>query len=153
RWNGWGLCAQRSGRQLDRSNTTAANPQNIPPLPTATGPSQPQLSAYFLPPSPPIDRTYLFPKLRFGNRYQTRARGVDLAGNSVPVTSTDASTATAPFTHYRYQPVGPPTPAGVAPFTPGEATLYLVLLNDQVDTPSTNGRWLFPPRVSELMAE
>ena len=117
------------------------------------GRAQPQLSAYFVPPSPSIDRSYLFPKLRFGYRYQFRARGVDLAGNSVPVTSTDASTATAPFTHYRYQPVGPPVLAGVAPFTPGEATLYLVLLNDQVDTPGTNGRWLFQPHVSELMAE
>jgi hypothetical protein len=153
RWHGWGLCAQRPGRQIDRySNTTDPNPENVPPAPSTSGPSAPQLSAYFVPPTE-ARPTLLFPKLRFGNQYQFRARGVDLAGNSVDVTSTDASTATAPFTHYRHEPVRPPPSAGVAPFTPGEATLFLVLLDDQVDPPGTNGRWLFPPRVSELMAE
>ena len=71
----------------------------------------------------------------------------------MPATSTDATTATPPFTHYRYEPVVPPALAGIAPFTPGEATLYLALLDDQVDTPVVNGRWLFPPRVPILMAE
>jgi hypothetical protein len=154
RWPGWGLCAQRPGSQIDRySNSTGPNPENVPPAPSTTGPSAPQLAAYFVAPSPKRGTPYLFPKLRFGNEYRFRARGVDLAGNSVAVTSTDATTATAPFTHYRYEPVLPPAPAGMAPFTPGEATLYLVLLDDLVDTPVVNGRWLFPPRVSELMAE
>ncbi len=66
-----------------------------------------------------MNRSFLFPKLRFGNQYQFRARGVDLAGNSVPVTSTDASTATPPFTHYRYEPVLPPVPAGDGTLHPG----------------------------------
>jgi hypothetical protein len=154
RWHGWGLCAQRPGNHISRyANDTEANAGNPAPAPTSGGPSAPQMSAYFLPPSPAVAPELLFPKLRFGNRYQFRARGVDLAGNSVPVTSTDATTATPPFTHYRFEPVLPPAPAGMAPFTPGEATLYLVLLDDQVDTPVTNGRWLFPPRVPILMAE
>jgi hypothetical protein len=153
RWNGWGLCAQRPGRQIDRyTNTTDLNPENMPEAPSTPGPSAPQMAAYFVSPTP-ARPSLLFPKLRFGSEYQFRARGVDLAGNSVDVTSTDASTATAPFTHYRYEPVLPPVEAGMAPFAPGEATLYLVLLDDQVDPPGTNGRWLFPPRVSELMAE
>jgi hypothetical protein len=154
RWRGWGLCAQRPGGQIDRySNTTDANPKNVPPAPSSMGPSAPQLAAFFSPRLEGQGLHDLFPKLRFGNQYQFRARGVDLAGNSAPASSTDASTATAPFTHFRYEPVLPPVAAGVAPFTPGEATLYLVLLDDQVDAPPTNGRWLFPPRVSELMAE
>ena len=41
----------------------------------------------------------------------------------------------------------------MAPFTPGEATLSLVLLDDQVDPPVTNGRWLFPPGWPSSMAE
>ncbi len=154
RWHGWGLCAQRPGAQLDRySNTTDPNPENVPPAPIPGGPSAPQLAAYFLPPTPTSGAEYLYPKLRFGYEYRFRARAVDLAGNSLPVTSTDASTATAAFTHYRYEPVRPPVLAGQAPFVPGEATLTLVLLDDQVDTPVPNGRWLFPPRVAESMAE
>ena len=32
RWRGWGLCAQRPGRQIDRyTNTTDPNPRERPP--------------------------------------------------------------------------------------------------------------------------
>lgn len=158
RWNGWGLCAQRPGRMLETQGTgTMGNNGNVPVAPSSSGPSAPQLSAYFqapsLAPSSLNGSAYLFPKLRFGSQYQFRARAVDLAGNSVPVTSTDSSTATPPFIHYRHEPVAPPVLAGMAPFVPGEATMLLVLLDDQVHTPVANGRWLFPPRTSEAMAE
>jgi hypothetical protein len=159
RWNGWGLSAQRPGTQIatDDSGVTA-NPGNVPQPPKATAPSPPQLSAFFtapaLAPSSLGGSAYLFPKLRFGSTYQIRGRAVDLAGNSVPVTSTDASTATPPFVHYRHEPVLPPVLAGLAPFGPGEGTYNLVLLDYSDGTaPTPNGRWLFPPRTSEIMAE
>ena len=153
RWNGWGLSAQRPGRQLSRyTNDTEDNPQNQVPAPVAGGPTPPQLSAYFSALSLPPELR--FPKLRYGNQYQFRARAVDLAGNSVPLSSTDNSTATPLFTHYRYEPVRPPVLAGTAPFVPGEGTHFLVLLDDQTSPdPGTNGRWLFPPRTSIAEAE
>jgi len=155
RWNGWGLSAQRPGRQLSRfTNDTEINPQNPAPALVSGGPNAPQLSAYFTPPTPALSSDLLFPKLRFGYQYQFRARAVDLAGNSVPLSSTDASTATPLFTHYRYEPVGPPVLAGTAPFVPGEGTHFLVLLDYQTSAPiGTNGRWLFPPRTSVAEAE
>ena len=58
------------------------------------------------------------------------------------MSSSDNSTATPVFTHYRYEPVRPPILAGMAPFTPGESTYFLTLLNYQLpdSTPTTNGR-------------
>jgi hypothetical protein len=159
RWPGWGLSAQRPGKQVTTpaaggsANRLQANPENLPRAPSGSGPSAPQLSAYFTPPTPSATPKLLYPKLRFGNSYRLRARAVDLAGNSLSITTTDASTATALTTHLRYEPARPPVPAGVAPFGPGEATLYLVLLDDQVHAPGVNGRWLFPPKASELLAE
>ena len=155
RWRGWGLCAPRPGNWVGTdSNAVETDPSGAtaPPAPTADGPNLPQLRTSFEAPSPSSAPNLLFPKLRFGNRYRLRARAVDLAGNSIPLSSSYASTAIS-FTHYRHEPVAPPVLAGIDAFTPGESTLYLVLLDDQLTTPTTNGRWLFPPKVSELMAE
>jgi len=155
RWRGWGLCAPRPGNWVaDDSNAIETDPSGstAPPAPTSDGPNLPQLATSFQAPNPSTDPDLLFPKLRFGNSYELRARGVDLAGNSVSLSSTDASTAIS-FAHYRHEPVRPPVLAGIDAFTPGESTLYLVLLDDQVNPPTTNGRWLFPPKVSQLLAE
>jgi hypothetical protein len=157
RWEGWGLSAQRPGSQADLEiSQMVANPKNNAPLPTGVL-DQPQMSAYFTPPKPADSNVggldFLFPKLRFGSQYQFRARGVDLAGNSLPISSTDATTATGLFTHYRYEPVRPPTFAGAAPFQRGEGTYVMVLLDDQVATPTPDERWIFPPRAGELMVE
>jgi hypothetical protein len=157
RWRGWGLCAPRPGNWVaDDSNDIEADPatSTAPPAPTADGPNLPQLATSFVAPDPTSALNLLFPKLRFGNRYRLRARAVDLAGNSLPLSSSYSGTSIA-FTHYRHEPVRPPMLAGMNAFTAGESTLYLVLLDYQLEgvTPTTNGRWLFPPRVSELMAE
>jgi hypothetical protein len=158
RWHGWGLSSQRPGTIMDRYNSsTTPNPNNLPPKPTSGQIAQPQLSAFFSGPNAKnsLGTNFLYPKLRFGYRYAFRARGVDLAGNSIDVSSSDATTATAQFTHYRYEPIRPPVLAGMAPFTPGEGTYYLTILDYQVlGRPTTvNGRWLFPPSVSQLMSE
>jgi hypothetical protein len=159
RWQGWGLAANFPGQVVSEDNPSGApNPGNPAVPPGADGQSQtlPQLSATFIAPgiAPiPGSNPLPFPKLRFGNRYRLRARGVDLAGNGETVDSNDGSTATPAMTHYRYEPVLPPVFAHTAPLGPGEATLYLVLLNDQIHTPTPNGRWLFPPRVSQQTCE
>ncbi len=46
--------------------------------------------------------------------------------------------------------------AHTAPLGPGEATLLLAIRNYQAvpaTPPAANGRWLFPPKASELLAE
>lgn len=157
RWAGWGLSCQRPGGMIatDDADGVTPNPGNTPPAQPEGESLPPQMGVTFVAPAlaPSPGASLLFPRLRFGNQYQFRARAVDLAGNSLPLSSKVSSTATPLFTHYRYDPVRPPTLTGIAPFTPGESTLYLVLLDDQVDPVGTNGRWLFPPSTSQLMAE
>ncbi len=154
RWSGWGLAAERPGQHLDiDANATTAPDDNLPPAPSVSGPNQIQIATKFAPPTPLTAPTLLYPKLRFGNSYKIRARAVDLAGNSLPVSNSSAASATPQFTHYRMEPVAPPVVAGMAPFVPGEGTLFMVLLDDQVVTPTMNGRWLFPPRASEQLVE
>jgi hypothetical protein len=150
RWAGWSLSAPRPGPRIDPNDTVNAHPTN--PAPTAAdgaGQITPRLSAEFT----VVPGT--LPKLRFGQSYSYRARAVDLAGNSLPPSSNDASTATPPVPHYRYEPVASPVITPTAELVPGEAVLLLALRNFQ--TPSMpvapNGRWLFPPKASELLAE
>jgi hypothetical protein len=153
RWHGWGLCAQRVGGKIAEDDSgTLPDDDNPSVKPGPSGSANPQFSA-FCRPAGAIAAEYRFPVLRFGNRYQFRARAVDLAGNSLPPSSTDASTATSEYTHYRYEPLRPPALCGIKPFTTGEGTHFLVLLDDQVDPVTTNGRWLFPPQVAQLTAE
>lgn len=148
RWAGWSLAAPRVGSALDPGDAATPNPGNPAiGLADSDGNTNPQLSASFS----VVPGT--LPKLRFGNSYRFRARGVDLAGNGPAASSTDGSTATEPVTHYRYEPVSSPTMAATAPFTPGQGTLTLAILNDMVNTPNPLGRWLLPPRVAQLVAE
>ena len=151
RWAGWSLAAPRPGNQIDPNDSVHAS-RNNPAVttPDAAGQVTPQLSASFqVAPG-------TLPKLRFGWRYRYRARGVDLAGNSVPLDVNDATTATAPVTHYRYEPVASPVVVPTAPLVPGEAVLLLAVRDYQAAPAmavTPNSRWLFPPRVSEMMAE
>jgi hypothetical protein len=171
RWRGWSLNAPRYGGALSAADgtgqandVTVLNPGNpADATPDGNGFVSPQFSASFTVPTTNTDTTYLpavetvgtgtLPKLRFGNEYQIRARGVDLAGNGLQLSSADASTATPTFTHYRYQTVAPPVLAPTAPYSPGQAVLVMAILNDMVDTPANNARWLFPPKVGQLLAE
>jgi hypothetical protein len=150
RWTGWSLSAPRPGPRIDPDETVNTHPTNTAPTtPDGAGQINPQLSASFS----VVPGT--LPKLRFGQQYRYRARAVDLSGNSVPPTSTDSSTATDPVTHYRYEPVASPVIVPTAPLVPGEAVLLLALRNFQTSSMPvlSNGRWMFPPKVSELLAE
>jgi hypothetical protein len=153
-WNGWSLEAPRAGQQIDPDDTVGDPTMNTPSDLTdpVTGFGNPQFAANFTVPNGTL------PKLRFGHRYRFRGRAVDLAGNSLAPSSLDASTATAPFTHFRYEPVASPVVAETNPLGPGEATLLMAILDYQTPAPGTNtinpnGRWLFPPKASEMLAE
>jgi hypothetical protein len=160
RWRGWGLAVQMPGNVVNNDGSggvkSQPNPGN-PMVPTGTsGSALPQLSATFGPPSlhkVSGKNEFPFPRLRFGRKYAYRARAVDLGGNSVPVTSTDATSATATAIHYRWEPVPSPVLAQSAPLHPGESTLYFFILNDQVNPPKANTRWLFPPNAAQLLCE
>ncbi|HLI02029.1 MAG TPA: hypothetical protein VKV06_14670 [Acidimicrobiales bacterium] len=149
RWAGWSLSAPRVGPTIDPTDHVDDNPTN--PASSATdshGNTTAQLSANFtvVPKS--------LPKLRFGRAYQYRARAVDLGGWSLPVSSTDASTATPATTHYRYEPVPPPTVVPTDALGAGESVLLLVIRNEQTSAPvPSNGRWLLPPKASEMLIE
>ncbi|HTW99132.1 MAG TPA: hypothetical protein VMD59_10160, partial [Acidimicrobiales bacterium] len=153
-WQGWSLGAPRPGPQIDPDDQVG--PQQLTAPSNATDPdtgyTNAQFAANFTVPSGTL------PKLRYGYRYRYRARAVDLAGNSLPLSTLDGSTATAPATHYRYEPVASPVIAETNPLGPGEATLLLAILDYQVPAPGTNtinpnGRWLFPPKASQMLVE
>ncbi|HEV8064230.1 MAG TPA: hypothetical protein VGP46_05330, partial [Acidimicrobiales bacterium] len=151
RWTGWSAVGHRPGKSGVGSGTELQeNGSNPIPVPTGRTVEPPQLSVTAVPPTTGTD---LLPKLRFGALYRYRARAADLAGNGVPATSPDASTATPPAAHLRYKPVESPTLAPTALPVPGEGTQILVILNDQVNPVPPNGRWIFPPKVAQLLAE
>lgn len=157
RWNGWSLVTQLPGQvvQTDGGALTAqSQPGNKLP---STDPSYPQLQATF---SRPIAHSgvisfnpYPLPKLRYGNKYRFRARSVDLAGNGVEVSSSDESTATAAIKHFRYEPVLAPFVVPTNPMGVGESSLLLIIYNDGINSPSANGRWLFPVKASQMLCE
>jgi hypothetical protein len=157
RWSGWSLSAPRVGYRLGTTGLDDANdlPEQANGNPACDLPNAseantvtPQLSATFTVPGGTL------PKLRFGNQYQMRARGADLAGNGPPPTTTDSTYATQVFTHYRFQPVPPPVVVPTDVLTPGQGVMLAALLNYS-DGSSVQGvgRWLFPPRGSQLLAE
>lgn len=150
RWAGWSLAAPRPGPSVAPDDTVDDNPTNpVPSNTDSSGNQNPQLAVNFkvVPKS--------LPKLRFGRRYSYRARAVDMSGHSLPVTDAYSATATAPVTHYRYEPVASPVIIPTAALGPGEANLLLAIRNYQTtpDNVAANGRWLFPPKASETMVE
>ena len=148
RWSGWSLAAPRVGSHLAPDDSVSPNEGNPPPPVPASGPRTPPLSASFtvVPGS--------LPRLRFGHQYRFRARGVDLAGNGPQLMSTDASTATDLVTYQRYQPVAAPMLVSTGPYSPAQGTLLMALLNySDTNPPDPVGRWLFPPKVAQLLAE
>ena len=77
-----------------------------------------------------------------------------MGGHSLDVTSTNASSATPLVTHYRYQPVPSPVVVPTSPLGPGEAVLLMAVLNYQDGSAvNPNGRWLFPPKASQMLVE
>lgn len=129
-WHGWSLAAPPPGRTIGVDDR--------PQIP------KPQLSADF-----PLDTTFrpqsgTLPALRYGRTYRLRARLVDLAGNGLTVdASTADTTATAPLTYGRWEPVPPPAVVPRWPFLEGESEPRLVIRSTVADdgTPLPADQW------------
>ncbi len=144
RWEGWSLCGKRPGRPVEADGVPQAQTAKF------------GLETTFTP------KPGSLPKLRFGHSYRVRARVVDLAGNSVPPTVTDATSASDAVEYVRQEPV--PTPAIVlrtsADDSPGETLEHLVIRSyndtqakDSVPSPEQTQRHIAPPQTSQQMAE
>ncbi len=161
-WQGWSLVAPRPGKAV-AANADAADPKSITATITNTSATQAQLVVSFkaLPGS--------LPRLRFGARYQVRARCMDLAGNTIEMSSADAQAPGAvsvesPF--LRWEPVS--TPAVVLRKaivgSAAETATRLVIRSDvgksvehyyaQAKIGNQYAeRHIVPPKVGELSAE
>jgi hypothetical protein len=171
RWDGWSLAAPRPGGQInDDGSLTPGLGNPMPPTSEtdAAGNINPQFSAEYSVPAAGIQvtdpvsgqviGTTGLPLLRYGQSYQYRARAVDLGGWSIPPNSTEASTTTVTTTHCRWEPVRPPLIVPTAALTAGEGSLVMVIRDfgpggEPPSPPVSNARWLFPPRVHQVMAE
>lgn len=155
-WNGWSLSAPRPGGSINKSADPA---KATDPDPTINQPVTPfKMVASFQ----PVRKS--LPKLRFGQRYNLRARAVDLAGNSVPLSHQNATDVIAPnagqLPYLRFEPVLHPVLLLLQQPQAGGSLMQLVIRsfnnNAALDaTPSTeiDERHVFPPRTSVRMAE
>jgi hypothetical protein len=172
RWDGWSLSTPRPGRHIKNKGEISTKAEEEAPNPAAThtieGNKNPQISASFSIPEAGtvvatketfeekeenVGETGL-PPLRFGTPYSYRARSVDLSGWSLPQNSDVPEAGLISAIHYRWEPVRPPFVIPAAPLGVGEGSLTIVLRDDGTGAHvQPNARWLFPPKVHELMAE
>lgn len=157
RWAGWSLSAPRPGKPLNRS-----------PDPGQALASDPTLGQ----PLTPFKMTTSFaatagslPELRFGLKYRSRVRAVDLAGNSVPMSSQAPTPFTLPadggeLPYLRFEPVAPPLLVLLKPTQAGGSLERLVIRAfnstpalDVAPTTEVDRRHVAPPRVSAQTAE
>ncbi|WP_309672735.1 hypothetical protein [Gemmatimonas sp.] len=154
-WRGWSLVAPAPGLSVG-TDDEVADPSPVVPdgIPLRT--------SFVAAPG-------TLPRLRYGRVYAVRARVVDLAGNSLPPSTSNYSgdeesrESAAPY--WRYEPVAPPLFALVgdagsveAP-GPGESMARMAIrtFNDVFDDPTPSAeiarRWSLSPRVSQREAE
>lgn len=149
RWRGWSLAAPPRGKVADAKTGTA-----IPPTNHAVGTDPVQLEVnYSVVPG-------TLPSLRFGSTYRFRARTVDIAGNSVPLsTTTPANKRTDPITFGRLDPLPAPTVVRRTPRSvPGVGdTTARIVIRSNYDTPYSSiaqaERLIFPPAASQQTCE
>ncbi|MBM3956604.1 MAG: hypothetical protein FJ313_00955, partial [Gemmatimonadetes bacterium] len=143
-WGGWSMAAPRPMRALPQEGTPKAKPAEY------------GLETSFMP------KPGSLPRLRFGHSYRMRVRVVDLAGNSVPPDSADASAASDPVEYARHEPVSTPilTPRADLAKSPGETLERMVIrtynevpAKDNQPSPEACERHVAPPKTSESMAE
>jgi hypothetical protein len=162
RWLGWSLVAQRPGKGVGRDDQPSIS-DNSPG--EGVG-----LVTHF------GAKPHSLPRLRFGVGYRVRARAVDLAGNSLPLSSGEDQFATpskgrSPQPYGRFEPVVAPAVVlrNDVSGSPGESVARLVIRSDFDKKPDAEVRFLAakgfhgfvveperhvaPPRTSELMAE
>ena len=147
RWRGWSLSAPRPGRTIggDSTPATPANPAT----------TEFKLEAQFR-----VTKASL-PRLRFGALYQFRARAVDLAGNSQPLSAVLADNFNLPpqpIAYLRAEPVPPPVlllRQALSPTeTPGESFDRIVIRsNFNTHIAAVSERHIVPPKTTDDMLE
>lgn len=157
RWDGWSLSAQRPGIALNRSPDPG---EATTPDPTMYQPVTPFKMVTMFSAMPAS-----LPELRFGDEYAVRARAVDLAGNSFPLSAkTPPNVALPPsgalLPYMRFEPVPPPLLVLQSVPRPGASLERLVIRSyntdpslDSVPTTDYDARHIAPPRTSVRMAE
>lgn len=151
RWEGWSLCVRRPGLPLasrpEEVQKTIVEGQPDPP----TGPPFPGKTI-------PLDVRFdvvpgSLPRLRFGGRYQLRARAVDLAGNGLRLNQ-QGEAATPPLTYARFEPVAPPRLLRGSPKKDGDSLERVVVRTGAAVAPDDSAvRHVAPPPVAQLLAE
>lgn len=142
-WDGWSLGARRPGKQVDPATET------VQPHDSSADPNGMQLE---------ISHTVLpgsLPRLRFGHRYQFRARAVDLAGNSLPLADPVGVHATPPVLFGRMDPVQSPELLLRSALAPSDAVNRLVLRSNYNAPPSPQSaeRHVVAPKIAQRTAE
>ncbi len=157
RWEGWSLSAPRPGKALNRSPDPGQALTSDSTLGQPLTPFKMRTSFAAQPGS--------LPELRFGLKYRFRARAVDLAGNSVPLTSPTPALFALPaagveLPYLRFEPVAPPLLVLQTQPLPGGSLERMViratnssLALDAAPTGQSDSRHVAPPRISMLMAE
>ncbi len=157
RWNGWSLSAQRPGLSLNRNPDPG---QATTPDPTMYEPITPfKMATKFEAVAGSL------PELRFGDQYRLRARAVDLAGNSLPLTAATPQQNALPaggllVPYMRFEPVASPLLVLQNAAGPGGSLERLVIRSfnsdpslDAAPTTEYDSRHIAPPRTSARMAE
>jgi hypothetical protein len=143
RWEGWSLSVPQPGAAV-----------------TDTGPSR--VTSAPAPGGVPLTATFTavpgsLPRLRYGRKYQLRARAVDVAGNSLSVAEADELLQSLPRTgraapvlpadpagqvFQRFEPVNSPVPVPREQFTEGESAELLVIRSDRAESAASCGQRL-----------
>lgn len=148
-WDGWSLSVARPLRVIDKLD-------QVVEAPTLENDDVPLVVR--------LDRAYGLPMLRFGRKYELRARTVDLCGNSLTPPPDDAAVPAGARgqarddgngAYRRYEPVLPPQAVPATEPLPSEAAELVVVRSERFDQPGAkkSSRHLFPPRTTELEAE
>jgi len=149
RWSGWSLSTPKPGRILDPSG---AAQDRAPRSPQVGDPAQIGVEYEVVPGT--------LERLRFNHSYRFRARCVDLAGNSLPLTASAPATAVSPSVIFgRTAPI--PEPSVVRRSSrpdPGVGDLpeTMVIKSELTQTNSAvagSDRMLFVPRINQLRLE
>jgi hypothetical protein len=157
RWNGWSLSVPRPGKALNRG---ADPPKALDEDRTLGEPITPfKMTASFK------VKPHSLPQLRFGANYRLRARTVDLAGNSLPVSASVPDSFVAPangvqIKYLRFEPVSHPIVVLQQLPQQGGSLERLVIRSrnsspalDSTATNASDQRYIAPPRVAERLVE
>ena len=146
RWDGWSGAAPRPGNVIDNAGNVVPPDSNEP----GTIPGIRQVGVNYM----PVPAT--LPQLRYGHTYRLRARVVDIAGNSQPVSATAPRSAeSANIVFGRTDPVSAPIPARVQDKpVPGhrEALDTMVILSELGDSDGAiaeDTRTFYPPSANQ----